>query len=116
MVSLNIPFAPPLRQVTEQTPRNRLADPNWNSIPDQSPEHVVSHPTSFGEELIASGERLKQSRLAQGYGAVLLRVAESTVSISKALGRDRGRGGIPFHASVHTRISFSRVLPVTLGQ
>jgi hypothetical protein len=102
-------------QMFQNAPRYDLAKANGHSIPYQSPQMMERNRIVGSCEPVLSGECLQQGSLAQGYGAILLWVAEPSVPKAMALRRHGRCGVVPRHPSVDAWVRLARFCFVTIS-
>src|SRR5438132_7443292 len=96
------------------TSRNGATEGDWNCVADESSECLETYLTIFRHKSVIARETLENGGFSQRDGPILLRMAESTIPETVALGSHGGRRFIPFHSPVDTRIGFSAVRAVAV--
>lgn len=90
---------------------NNLTDANWHRITNKSPKPIEVNRLMLINKAIVSRKGLQHGSFAKRYSAILLRMTESPVPISKALSRYRWCDLVPLHPTINTRICRS-ALPI----
>src|SRR4051812_18507369 len=90
-----------------QSHRHRVANQSTNR------SHTVI--AALPNEFIVLGKGLEDRSFAQRDGAILRRMTEASVSKSKKLRCDGGRGLLPFHAAIDAGVRFAGFFLVAVG-
>jgi len=91
-------------QVFENTSPDDASKSNGHSISYKSAQMMKCDWIVGSRKPVASGERLQQGSLTQGDSAILLWVAESSVSEPVALRGDSGTEAVPRHPAINPGI------------
>ncbi len=93
----------------------RSPELRWNRVADKAAYDAEVDRLARRNELIRPGKALEDCGLAQGYRAILIRVAEASVAESVAERRNCGRRLIPLHTTVDAGIRSSTGGLVAVG-